>query len=75
MENSICIETLVILVTFFQGSFDRVKENLDRSERDQSLMRTHEARDRNIVESNFERVNWWSSIQLFVMISVSLVQV
>ena len=34
-----------------------------------------ESRDRYIMERNFERVNFWSAVHLFVMLSVGLVQV
>lgn len=58
-----------------QDRVDIVRGNLDRTMQMQTIMRMHEARDRNIVENNFERVNVWSCIQLFIMISVGLAQV
>ena len=54
---------------------EKVKANLVRSISQQNLLKAHETRDRNIMENNFERVNIWSGIQLFVMLSVGLVQV
>lgn len=41
----------------------------------QTLLRAFEARDRNIQESNFDTVNFWSIINLVVMMLVSAVQV
>lgn len=41
----------------------------------QSQLRAVESRDRSIMESNFERVNFWSFVNLFVMIFVSGLQV
>lgn len=41
----------------------------------QTLLRAFEARDRNIQESNFDRVNFWSLVNLAVMMLVSAVQV
>lgn len=34
-----------------------------------------ETRDRFIMERNFERVNFWSAVHVFVMLSVALVQI
>jgi protein ERP2 len=58
-----------------QGIIDRAKGNLDKSLQLQNLIKIHEARDRNIAESNFSRVNTLSAIQLVVMITVGLTQV
>ncbi len=52
-----------------------MKEHLDKSRQTQNVLRVFEARDRSTQEHNFERVNFWSGIQLFVMVSVSLMQV
>lgn len=41
----------------------------------QTLLRAFEARDRNIQDSNFDRVNFWSIVNLVVMMLVSAVQV
>ena len=58
-----------------QSVMDRVKENLDKSQQTQNVLRIYEARDRSIQESNFERVNFISGINLCVLISVGLIQV
>jgi protein ERP2 len=52
-----------------------VKARLGKSAQIQTVLRAFEARDRNIQESNFERVNVWSVINMFVMVLVSGVQV
>lgn len=54
---------------------DKMGQNLDKSRNLQTVLKMYEARDRNIVESNFDRVNMFSSIQLAVMLLVGLVQV
>lgn len=54
---------------------DSVETNLDKSIQSQNALRNYEARDRNIQESNFQRVNWMSGVQVFVMVSVGLTQV
>ncbi|KAF7243505.1 Transmembrane emp24 domain-containing protein 5 [Varanus komodoensis] len=52
-----------------------VKARLSRSIHLQTFLKAFEARDRNIQESNFDRVNFWSMVNLAVMIVVSAVQV
>lgn len=52
-----------------------VKTNLEKSQQLQNLLKNFEARDRNIQENNFTRVNLLSGFQLIVMISVGLTQV
>ena len=54
---------------------DRMEQNLDKSRNLQTVLKMYEARDRNIVESNFDRVNLLSFIQMAIMVSVGLVQV
>lgn len=41
----------------------------------QEQVRAWEARDRNIAESNFARVNHWSMLQIAVMLIVGVIQV
>lgn len=41
----------------------------------QDMLRSHEARDRNLAESNFSKVNTWSLFQICAMIAVGLLQV
>lgn len=52
-----------------------MKSRLGKSVQIQTLLRAFEARDRNIQESNFDRVNFWSMVNLVVMMLVSMVQV
>ncbi|XP_035509744.1 transmembrane emp24 domain-containing protein 5 [Morone saxatilis] len=56
-------------------TINNVKSRLGKSVQIQTLLRAFEARDRNIQESNFDRVNFWSVINLIVMMLVSAVQV
>uniref|UniRef100_A0A8D0DPA8 Transmembrane p24 trafficking protein 5 n=1 Tax=Salvator merianae TaxID=96440 RepID=A0A8D0DPA8_SALMN len=56
-------------------SVTSVKSRLSKSIQIQTLLRAFEARDRNIQESNFDRVNFWSMVNLTVMVVVSAVQV
>ncbi|KAK7099266.1 transmembrane emp24 domain-containing protein 5-like [Littorina saxatilis] len=58
-----------------KGVIDRAKLNLDKSIQLQNLIKIHEARDRNIAEANFNRINNFSAFQLFIMVTVGLTQV
>lgn len=56
-------------------TINNVKARLGKSVQIQTVLRAFEARDRNLQESNFDRVNLWSVINLIVMVMVSAVQV
>ncbi|XP_041648297.1 transmembrane emp24 domain-containing protein 5 [Cheilinus undulatus] len=56
-------------------AINNVKARLGKSVQIQTVLRAFEARDRNLQESNFDRVNFWSVINLIVMMLVSAVQV
>ncbi|KAL8589203.1 hypothetical protein ACOMHN_017005 [Nucella lapillus] len=58
-----------------KGVIDRSRGNLDKSIQIQTVMKMHEARDRNMLEANLSRVNIFSAFQVFVMLTVSLTQV
>ncbi|KAH9510395.1 Transmembrane emp24 domain-containing protein 5 [Bulinus truncatus] len=68
-------EQLDMTIEEFMGILDRSKKNLERSIQVQTLIKIHEAKDRNTQEANFFRVNFFSLFQLALMISVGLVQV
>ncbi|XP_051511637.1 transmembrane emp24 domain-containing protein 5-like [Myxocyprinus asiaticus] len=56
-------------------TINSVKARLGKSLQIQTVLRAFEARDRNLQESNYERVNMWSCTNLVVMVIVSGVQV
>ncbi|XP_056133259.1 transmembrane emp24 domain-containing protein 5 [Lampris incognitus] len=56
-------------------TINNVKARLGKSLQIQTVLRAFEARDRNLQESNFERVNIWSLMNLVIMVLVSGVQV
>lgn len=58
-----------------QDTINSVKARLGKSVQIQTVLKAFEARDRNLQESNFDRVNLWSVVNLFVMMVVSAVQV
>ncbi|KAH8304781.1 hypothetical protein KR044_007009 [Drosophila immigrans] len=53
----------------------RIRLQLTKARQLQDLLRSHEARDRNQAESNFQVVNNWSMLQMSAMIGVGLIQV
>ncbi|XP_072555544.1 transmembrane emp24 domain-containing protein 5 isoform X1 [Paramormyrops kingsleyae] len=62
-----------IMVT--EDTINSVKARLGKSLQIQTVLRAFEARDRNLQESNYERVNTWSCVNLLVMVLVSGLQV
>jgi protein ERP2 len=54
---------------------NRVRTHLVKIRHIQDNLRAFEARDRNIAEGNFIRVNYWSIMQIVVMLVVGLIQV
>lgn len=61
--------------TSIDNYMDKIRVNFLRSRQTQDFIRTIEARDRHVAESNYERVNIWSSAQLLAMIVVGCLQV
>lgn len=66
---------LTCLAPLLQDTINNVKARLGKSVQIQTVLRAFEARDRNLQESNFDRVNFWSVVNLIVMMLVSTVQV
>lgn len=52
-----------------------IKANNARTIQLQSVLRVYEAKDRNVVEHNFLRINIWSMINVFIMLLVFGLQV
>lgn len=69
------VEKYEMKVEDLKESMTRVHSQLSTIRQMQDVMRAHEARDRNFIESNFELVNRWSIIQVFVMLVVGGLQV
>lgn len=62
-------------VSDIKATIKKVHENMDKVKHFQDTMRAHEARDRNIQEHNFIRVNQFSLLFIVVMLGVGAVQV
>ncbi|VDN00767.1 unnamed protein product [Thelazia callipaeda] len=58
----------------FQSASNSIKNRLNKIEYHQSLLRAYEARDRAIMNANFERVTLWSVVNSVVLIAVGLLQ-
>ena len=58
-----------------QDTFQRIWDNMEAAQRYQNVFKNYEVQDRSVAEENFERVNFWSLIQLVVMTLVALIQV
>lgn len=58
-----------------KATIKKVHENLNQVKHYQDTKRAHEARDRNVQEHNFIRVNQFSMLFIIVMLSVGAVQV
>ena len=52
-----------------------IRERMTRTRHFQDQIRATEFRDRSVAERNFERINFWSSMQVMIMIVAGLVQV
>lgn len=59
----------------FRQSFTKVVQNLEKAQRIQNLFKAYEIIDRNLMENNFERINFWSLINIVLMIGVGVIQV
>ncbi|XP_065091169.1 transmembrane emp24 domain-containing protein 1 [Ochlerotatus camptorhynchus] len=58
-----------------QDVIKRVRNNLTKARQFQDVLRSHEARDRNMAEENYFKVNAWSFFQIIIMICVGFCQV
>ncbi|KAK2168138.1 hypothetical protein LSH36_20g10054 [Paralvinella palmiformis] len=58
-----------------EASLSKIHEHIDKGKQIQNILRAIETRDRSLAEANFERVNFWSGVQVFVMVSVAVTHV
>ncbi|XP_063956715.1 transmembrane emp24 domain-containing protein 1-like [Lytechinus pictus] len=68
-------EEVEITMEEIQTSLDIVSDNLRKSQTHQRQWRNIEFRDRYLTERNFERVNFWSSVNTIVMLVTLIIQV
>jgi protein ERP2 len=48
---------------------------METAQRYQNVFKNFEVHDRILVENNFERINFWSIINLTLMVTVTVIQV
>ncbi len=48
---------------------------METAQRYQNVFKNYEVHDRILVENNFDRINFWSVINLTLMIAVTIIQV
>ena len=65
----------LVAVWKLQDVMGKIHTNLHRSAQTQKLFAAIESRDRSIVETNFERVNFWSTVQMIAMVTAAAVNV
>ncbi len=56
-------------------SFTRVTRNLETAQHIQNIFKAYEMLDRGLMEQSYERVNFWSIVNILVLIAVGLLQV
>lgn len=62
-------------VTEIQTALSRMKLNMAKTSQIQNLLRAFEAKDRNLIEANRQRVDTWSLIHLITMVTTAFLQV
>ncbi|NXO01761.1 TMED1 protein, partial [Rhinopomastus cyanomelas] len=66
---------LDVKIQDIKESIETMRSRLERSIQMQTLLRAFEARDRNLQESNLGRVNFWSAVNLALLVLVAFLQV
>lgn len=68
-------EVYDLSISDIQDSIHTVKAHLAKARQVQEILRSFEARDRNLAEECFFKVNVWSCFQIFAMVVVGAIQV
>lgn len=56
-------------------SLVKIKSNHGKTLQYQAMLRAFEAKDRSVMEHNYERVNFWSLVHLSIMVGTCMLQV
>ncbi|XP_024895897.1 transmembrane emp24 domain-containing protein 1 isoform X1 [Pteropus alecto] len=67
-------EMLDVKMEDIKESIETMRIRLERSIQTLTLLRAFEARDRNLQEGNLERVNFWSAVNVAVLLLVAVLQ-
>ena len=62
-------------VESMSASLTLIRERMKKTRHLQEQIRANEFRDRSIAEHNFERVNFWSIVQVAIMVIAGFTQV
>ena len=58
-----------------KNSLSKIKTNHGKTLQYQAMLRAFEAKDRSVMEHNYERVNFWSLVHLCAMVGTAMLQV
>lgn len=58
-----------------QEAINSVRNHLTKARHLQDMIKSSEARDRNVAEENYFKVNTFSMVQILIMVGVALIQV
>nr|XP_033780847.1 transmembrane emp24 domain-containing protein 1 [Geotrypetes seraphini] len=67
-------EMLDIKLEDIKEAIEAMKTRLEKSIQMQTVLRAFEARDRNLQETNLQRVDFWSAVNLSVLVTVAFLQ-
>uniref|UniRef100_A0A915HM21 GOLD domain-containing protein n=1 Tax=Romanomermis culicivorax TaxID=13658 RepID=A0A915HM21_ROMCU len=69
------LEEIGVTANQFTEISSKIKTNMNKMEQVQVIMRAYESRDRAIMDANYDRINFWSALNLIVMLTVAAAQV
>ncbi|XP_068213799.1 transmembrane emp24 domain-containing protein 1-like [Palaemon carinicauda] len=76
IDSSVTAEEIYEMkIEDIKDAMNRIRGHLTKSRIMQDQLRAYEARDRNIAENNYTKVNSWSMINISVMIITGIIQV
>ena len=75
VTQGLCLADCFCADHVLQDVVDKIQSNLQRSAQTQKLFAAVESRDRSVVETNFERVNFWSAVQMVAMVTAAAINV
>ncbi|XP_042888202.1 transmembrane emp24 domain-containing protein 1-like [Penaeus japonicus] len=75
-DSSVTAEDIYEMkVEDIKDAMDRIRNHLTKSRFLQDQLRAFEARDRNVAENNYTKVNFWSTVNIVVMLCTGIIQV
>lgn len=75
-DSSVTAEDIYEMkVEDIKDAMDRIRNHLTKSRFLQDQLRAFEARDRNVAENNYTKVNFWSTVNIVIMLCTGIIQV